>query len=252
MKPKEVLYSFITAFSTWSRVPMPQIPWKQDNMKYALCFFPLVGALAGGLFLLAARAISLAPVSPYFRGVLLALVPALVTGGIHLDGFCDTADALSSHRDRETRLRILKDPHAGAFAVICFVFAELLYAGLLGSTGPRGLTLCAIGFVLSRSLGGAALLLFPPATPHGMAALCRQGADRQISLFVLLAFIVFSFAAAAYVSPVGEGAVVLLCVALLVWFHVTCRKAFGGITGDTIGFLITVTEILVAAAAFFI
>ena len=122
MRPKEVLYSFITAFSTWSRVPMPQIPWKQDNMKYALCFFPLVGALTGGLFLLAARGLGYVSGASYFRGVLLALIPALVTGGIHLDGFCDTADALSSHRDRETRLRILKDPHAGAFAVICFVF----------------------------------------------------------------------------------------------------------------------------------
>ena len=36
-------------------------------------------------------------------------VPLLVTGGIHLDGFCDTADALASHQSRERKLEILKE-----------------------------------------------------------------------------------------------------------------------------------------------
>ena len=46
------------------------------------------------------------------------LIPVLVTGGIHLDGLLDTADALSSWQTRERRLEILKDSHAGAFAII--------------------------------------------------------------------------------------------------------------------------------------
>ena len=53
-----------------------------------------------------------------FIAVALVLVPVIVTGGIHVDGLLDTSDALSSWRDREKRLEILKDSHAGAFAVI--------------------------------------------------------------------------------------------------------------------------------------
>ena len=47
-----------------------------------------------------------------------ALIPVWITGGIHLDGYADTCDALSSYGDREKKLEILKDPHCGAFAVI--------------------------------------------------------------------------------------------------------------------------------------
>ena len=40
------------------------------------------------------------------------LIPVWVTGGIHLDGYADTCDALSSYGDREKKLEILKDPTA--------------------------------------------------------------------------------------------------------------------------------------------
>ena len=55
--------------------------------------------------------------------VILLLISVFVTGGIHLDGLLDTADAMSSYQERERRLEILKDSHAGAFAVItCVVY----------------------------------------------------------------------------------------------------------------------------------
>ena len=52
------------------------------------------------------------------RGASFVLLPVLVTGGIHMDGFLDTTDALSSWQPREKKLEILKDSHAGAFAII--------------------------------------------------------------------------------------------------------------------------------------
>lgn len=44
-------------------------------------------------------------------------MPLLVTGGIHIDGFSDTMDALSSHAERQKKLEIMDDPHIGAFGV---------------------------------------------------------------------------------------------------------------------------------------
>ncbi len=48
----------------------------------------------------------------------MTLIPVFVSGGIHLDGFMDTMDALGSWGDKEKKLEILKDSHNGAFAVI--------------------------------------------------------------------------------------------------------------------------------------
>ena len=83
-----------------------------------LCAFPLVGLVIG----LCCRGwqgfsgfLSLPAV---LRGAGLCLIPVLMTGGIHLDGYADTCDALASHAGREKRQQILKDPHLGAFAAI--------------------------------------------------------------------------------------------------------------------------------------
>ena len=46
---KKLLGGLVTAFSMYSAIPMPQVEWTGDSMKYALCFFPLVGTLTGGL-----------------------------------------------------------------------------------------------------------------------------------------------------------------------------------------------------------
>ena len=60
-------------------------------------------------------------------------MPVAVTGGIHLDGYADTSDALSSYGDREKKLEILKDSHCGAFAVIRLCSYFVAYFGLCGS-----------------------------------------------------------------------------------------------------------------------
>jgi adenosylcobinamide-GDP ribazoletransferase len=115
---KNLLRSIAMAFTMFSRVPMPQVEWKPENMRDTLAAFPLVGVLLG-LVLAGWYALSewlLFDQFLFAAGV--ALLPVLYTGGIHLDGFCDTGDALASRADTERKLEILKDPHVGAFAVI--------------------------------------------------------------------------------------------------------------------------------------
>ena len=109
--------SLIVAFSMYSALPMPQFAWDEENMQYALAFFPVVGiAIAGILWGYFQLAYFLQLTPPLFAALALVLMVAL-TGGLHLDGFCDTADALYSRREQAEKLRILKDPHAGPFAI---------------------------------------------------------------------------------------------------------------------------------------
>lgn len=43
-----ILKSLVIAFSIYSKIPVPQFEWKEEDMKYMLCFFPWVGAVIGG------------------------------------------------------------------------------------------------------------------------------------------------------------------------------------------------------------
>ena len=119
-----VLQTIAVAFAMFSAVPVPQFAWNEKNMRYALCAFPLVGLLCGALWCVC----GVLPLPAPARAAGFCLVPVWVTGGIHLDGYADTCDALASYGDREKKLEILKDPHCGAFAVIrlCSYFAAYL------------------------------------------------------------------------------------------------------------------------------
>ena len=113
-----VFETVIVAFSMFSAIPMPGIRWNDQNMKYSLCAFPLIGAVIALLMAGAGIVMDLQGFPPLVRGAVFCLIPFAVTGGIHLDGFADTADAQASHQDREKKLQILKDSHIGAFAVM--------------------------------------------------------------------------------------------------------------------------------------
>ncbi len=113
-----VIRSLCIAFSTYSRIPVPQVAWTDENRKYSMCFFPLIGAVIGLLLWGWLALCDALGFGALLRGAVGALLPILVTGGIHMDGFMDTSDALASWQSPEKRLEILKDSHVGAFAVL--------------------------------------------------------------------------------------------------------------------------------------
>lgn len=122
---KKIGNSFIIAFAMYSKIPMPRTEWTKDNMKYAMCFFPVIGAVIGAVILLWNYIQGYAGFGNSFYTVVLMMIPVLITGGIHLDGLLDTSDALSSYKPMDQKLEILKDSHAGAFAIIvgiCYFF----------------------------------------------------------------------------------------------------------------------------------
>ena len=112
---KTIWNNFKVAFAMYSKIPMPPADWEKENMKYALCFFPWVGLAVGAVSAVLFWLLQQIGAGSMLRAAVLTAVPVLVTGGIHLDGYLDTMDALSSWREKQRRLEILKDPHAGAF-----------------------------------------------------------------------------------------------------------------------------------------
>ena len=111
--------SLFIALAMYSKLPAPGVEWDKKSLSWALCWFPVIGVVIGALlygwFLLCAAL----GIGPFLRGAVSLLIPIAVSGAIHLDGFCDTSDALGSHQDRARKLELLKDSHTGSFASIC-------------------------------------------------------------------------------------------------------------------------------------
>ena len=102
-----MLRSLFSAFLMYSRIPAPKVEWKEENRRYALGFFPLVGAVIGGLLMLWRLGCGKLGFGQLVFAAGAVFIPVLVTGGIHLDGFCDVCDARASYADKAKRLEIM-------------------------------------------------------------------------------------------------------------------------------------------------
>ncbi len=246
------LRACVIAFAMYSRIPMPKVEWEKESMEYVMCFFPLVGVVIGGSFFLwdvCARWF-LAGKILYAAG--LTLLPVLITGGIHMDGFLDTMDAISSWQTRERRLEILKDPHAGAFAVIGGCMYFLAYFGLASELSYEGIRLAAMGFILSRCLSGIAVTAFPCAKDSGLVYAFSNGADKKRARRILILEAVFAMAGLLRLAVFAGGAVILISLLAFFWYYKMSTDQFGGITGDLAGWFLQMCELLIlipAAAA---
>ncbi|HAX52450.1 MAG TPA: adenosylcobinamide-GDP ribazoletransferase, partial [Lachnospiraceae bacterium] len=157
-----LLKSCAIAISMYSKIPVPRVEWNKKNMKYAMCFFPVVGAVLGILEFMMGKLLLKMGARTMIFAAAMTLIPILVTGGIHMDGFMDTIDALSSYGDREKKLEILKDSHAGAFAILGMCCYLLWNTSLWSQVTPRMLPVISMGYVLSRSLSGLSVAAFSP------------------------------------------------------------------------------------------
>lgn len=241
---KKIWNNLIVAFAMYSKIPMPMADWTPENMKYVMCFFPWIGLVIGGLDYAWYALCRAAGFGAGFVAMGLVLVPFFVTGGIHYDGFLDTMDALSSWQERERRLQILKDPHAGAFAIICGCVYFVTFFGAATEVDQQVLMAYVTCFFVSRCFSGLSVVLFPNANPKGSAAAFRSGADKRNSvLFLVAELILVVILGAVFLSPL----VILVGISsLLVWiyYYYKSSKYFGGITGDLAGYFLSLCELV--------
>ncbi len=241
------LQTVIVSFSMFSALPMLQIQWNQKNMRYALCTFPLIGLVIGGLMGGWSALCGLLTFPDILRGAGFTLIPMLVTGGIHLDGYADTCDALASHAPPEKKQEILKDPHLGAFAAIrlCsyFVLSFALWASL-----PRFPFLpVMLSFVLSRSLSGLAVASFPLAKNTGLAHTFATAADKKRVCAVLSVLAVLLIAGLC-ICGIEGAAMALAAVLVFAYYRFRLQKQFGGLSGDLAGWFLQAAEMAMLLA----
>lgn len=258
--------SCIIAISMYSKIPMPAVEWTKDRMSHVMGFFPFVGVFEGILLWLW---LSVGGDRLLISQTALALVggvlPLLVTGGIHMDGFLDTMDAIHSYGSREKKLEILKDPHLGAFAVISFGIYMLLYLGVfseyvsLTRQLPENRRLACYGalgvlFIMERAFSGFSVITFPQAKKEGLAAGFEAAAKKKGDCILLClwmagsSFLFLSLFQNTATGGIKLGILVVLSLFAVLLFLFFCYrrmavKEFGGVTGDLAGWFLQVCEL---------
>jgi len=183
----------------------------------------------------------------FVRGAVGALVPLLVTGGIHMDGFMDTSDAMASWQTKERRLEILKDSHVGAFAVIGCAGYLLLSAAVYGEMPVQSAPMLMGVFMISRALSALALAFFKSARPGGMMdGFARTAHRRMVTISAGIYAVLCAFVWAVYGKWIAAGCFAAVAVCFSYYRHMA-YKNFGGVTGDLAGWFVQITELALSA-----
>ena len=187
--------SFLTALQFLTRIHIvSQKDLTMADFGRSTKFFPLVGAVLGAIYLLAALLLYvLFGLQGYTVKAVLVLLPILLTGGLHCDGFMDTVDGLFSGRSRERMLDIMKDSRTGSFGVVAFGAMLLLNWSLLMDL-PVPVLLIAVFVmpIIGRMAMLFAVAYFPYARPEGMGRAFAEMADRKAVLIGLVTALLFT------------------------------------------------------------
>lgn len=246
---KKILKSIAVAFSLYSLIPMPHFEWDSSDMDYHLIFFPWVGAVIGAIDLLWMQLALRLNLHDLTRILVAMAIPLLITGGFHVDGYMDTCDALKSYGSREKKLEILKDPHIGAFSVICLVIYMLLaIAGINEVWGESRLIALACVPALARAGSGLIVTYMSPAKKDGMLKTSSDNnAGKVVGPLLILTVIICMIIMC--VADIITGSVIILTeVMFFLYFKHMSQEQFGGVTGDLAGFYVVMAELIAILA----
>lgn len=226
--------------SYFTRLPVPFVEYTEQRYLRGLKLIPLVGILMGALL----YGVSFTHRLFHPDVVSLVLLGAYIwmTGGLHLDGLADTCDGIFSGRERERMLEIMKDSHVGSFGVLAMIFFVAYYMIMLGRIPYEALLILP---VVGKSAPLVSASMADYVRPSGMGKLLVDNCGRSELLMALTV----PAAAAALINPwfltgVAAG---LLSVVLMTW---RLKKILGGITGDTMGMVCEISQMVYVFAVY--
>ncbi len=240
-----ILKTIAVAFSMFSAIPMPQFPWEEKNTKYMMCAFPLIGLICGLALWGWYELTSYCGLGNFLWAVGITLLPLIITGGVHMDGYCDTMDARSSHGEKEKKLEILSDPHIGAFGVLSMVCYLLIYLGVAVELEKNIDTVVwmSLVYIFSRCISARSIASLPCAKHTGLAHAFADMASKQ-KVKMIMSSIIFGIGVTFMMLNPLRGAVTLVVTLLTyLWWKSMMKKEFGGLTGDLAGYWVQKLEL---------
>lgn len=239
--------SFFIAVQFLTRFPLPAFDKpKSRDVGRSLLFYPLVGLLIGAVLVAINEAA--AGASETVRAALLLAAWVIVTGGLHLDGLADSADAwVGGLGDRKRTLAIMKDSRSGPAAVTMLVVVLILKFAALQTLAAAGVwQALLLAPLLGRSVIPLLFLTTPYVRPGGLGAAMAAHLPRRTAIGVVLA------TALAVLALMGKAGVLSLAAATVMFLLLRAMMIhrINGTTGDTVGATVELIEtaILVVSA----
>ena len=235
-----MIYDLIAAIAFLTRLPVGRrLTFDSKDVARAARWFPLAGALLGAIYIAVLWII--APIFPSFvTAVLLVGIDAALTGAMHLDGLADAADGFGGGTTREDVLRIMRDHAIGAFGAVALVLALALKIAALAVLIDAHRAIIAV--IVAPVLGRWSAVLLGATQPYarsGEGKLARFGRTELVIATITALAIAAAF---DYRRGLAAAALVAIVSAYAAW---RCRRRIGGVTGDTLGANITISECLI-------
>jgi len=233
--------SFYIALSFLTRLPTPyKGEVTQLQIGQSIVFYPLVGALIGLIFLILSEVILFfsADFSSDVLAAIILSVWVLITGGLHLDGLADSADAwIGGLNDRDRTLEIMKDPYCGPIAVAVVVLVLLLKWAAISQLLKTGHSAFLIAVpMLSRSLILVLFMTTSYVRDSGLgSAFLDYLPEEKILWSSLLISGIFYLIFGGIISAI-------LVAAVVVFLRAMMKERIGGMTGDTMGATVEIAE----------
>ena len=232
---------FFTGLQFLTRIRLvEQNDWSPDSFGRSVKYFTLIGAIIG--LLLAGLNYVLSQFLPsHVLAAVLIIAEIVLTGGLHCDGFMDTADGVFSGRSRERMLEIMKDSRVGANGVVAFGLLLLLKYSLIIDMTPTMLFAALITMpVAGRMAMVISIASFSYARPEGMGKAFAQYAGRA-TLGVTAVVAIAVVAALGIRASISAGGAVVAGILAARYL----ATILGGLTGDTYGAVTELTELAV-------
>lgn len=246
---------FIMLLGFMTRLPVPHVEFDSRALGKAMKYFPVVGLLIGLVLYLTARAVSFVTGSgfPFLLSVFVLLLEVILAGALHLDGLADTFDGMFSYRSKQKILEIMKDSRIGTNGVLALVFYFLLkwslFAELFFVLGKNYFAVFLVTMPIVARLGSVLHCAFFPyarGTGMGKTFVDHTGKKDFLVSFLLTAVIctgLWSFVKIVPVLFAFALSTLLLLVAQYLFGRVVVHR-IGGITGDTLGAVVVLSEVV--------
>ncbi|RAI71058.1 adenosylcobinamide-GDP ribazoletransferase [Pseudomonas fluorescens] len=221
-------------------IRLPGMPEPRE-LGRSLLFYPLVGLLFGAILWAVNGLLLGAPT--LLHAALLLSVWVLLSGGLHLDGLADSADAwLGGFGDRERTLTIMKDPRSGPIAVVTLVLVLLLkFSALLALIEQAH----SLALIIVPLIGRSALLGLFLTTPYVRAGGLGQALADHLPRSAGKQVLAVSALACVLIAGFSGALALVLAVLGFVWLRQVMLRRLGGTTGDTAGAMLELLEVAV-------
>lgn len=251
---KNAWQNFLLALGFFTRIPVSSlVDFQEADLNHSVKYFPLIGCIVG---LIGVAAFYLAmQVFTHPVAVLISMAATIfATGAFHEDGLADSADGLGGGWGREQVLTIMQDSRLGTYGAIALFLALMAkYQLLVAMHADTVMAVIICAHALSRLSAVWLMAALPYAKPSGKAKPLATEVSRVdlwvANIFGLLPVLILLI---LIQDALGNWRATLSFVLFLVgtvgsvwwWWRLLLKRKLGGYTGDTLGAIQQLSEIM--------